>query len=95
MPKKGQEVHWKALPGYVRGSVIEVVRTEKKIDGKAIKSLKDDPRIVLKSSSSGKIAVHKPEAVFSIKRILCWLLPCTEATCKLNTTLVCFKSSTQ
>ena len=64
LPKKGQTVHWKSLPGWVEGSVVEVVKTSKEVDGKQVKASKDDPRIVLKSSSSGKIAVHKPDAVY-------------------------------
>lgn len=64
VPKVGQKVQWKALPGYVDGEVVEIVYEEKSIEGKAVKASKEDPRIVLKSSSSGKIAVHKPEAVY-------------------------------
>lgn len=64
VPKKGQKVQWHALPGYVDGEVVEVVYEEKTVEGKTVKGSKEDPRVVLKSSSSGKIAVHKPEAVF-------------------------------
>lgn len=64
VPKKGQKVQWKALPGYVDGEVVEIVYEEKKVDGKNVKASKEDPRIVLKSDSSGKICVHKPEAVY-------------------------------
>ena len=50
LPRKGQTVKWKALPGWV--------------EGKAVKAKKDDARIALRSSGpSGKIAVHKPGAV--------------------------------
>jgi len=64
LPKKESIVHWKALPGFVEGEVVDIVYEEKTVDGKAVKGKPDDPRIVLKSSSSGKIAVHKPEAVY-------------------------------
>ncbi|KAH7123998.1 hypothetical protein B0J11DRAFT_435282 [Dendryphion nanum] len=64
VPEVGQKVQWKSLPGFVDGEVIEVVYDEKKVDGKSVKGSKEDPRIVLKSSSSGKIAIHKPEAVY-------------------------------
>lgn len=64
LPKKGQKVQWKALPGYVHGEVVEIATENKEFDGKQVKASKSDPRVVLKSSSSGKIAVHKPEAVF-------------------------------
>ncbi|KAF2026125.1 hypothetical protein EK21DRAFT_92667 [Setomelanomma holmii] len=64
VPQKGQQVQWKALPGYVDGLVVEVVYGEKKVDGKNIKASKEDPRVVLKSDASGKICIHKPEAVY-------------------------------
>ncbi|GAB7348007.1 hypothetical protein MBLNU459_g5502t1 [Dothideomycetes sp. NU459] len=64
LPKNGQKVQWKALPGYVAGSVLEIVQEERTVEGKQVKGSKGDPRIVLKSESSGKICVHKPEAVF-------------------------------
>ncbi|KAL5422455.1 hypothetical protein PMIN04_004695 [Paraphaeosphaeria minitans] len=64
VPKVGQKVQWKAPSGYVDGEVVEVAYEEKTVEGKAVKASKEDPRIVLKSSSSGKIAVHKLEAVY-------------------------------
>lgn len=64
VPKVGQKVQWHSLPGYVDGEVVEVVYEEKTIEGKSVKASKEDPRIVLRSSSSGKIAVHKPEVVY-------------------------------
>ena len=62
LPKKGQEVQWKSLPGWVKGDVVEVVHEEKEVEGKMVKGKENDPRIVLKSKN-GKIAVHKPDAV--------------------------------
>ena len=64
LPEKGQSVTWKALPGWVEGTVVEIARENKEVEGKSVKAGKDDPRIVLRSTSSGKIAVHKPEAVY-------------------------------
>ncbi|KAL1297696.1 hypothetical protein AAFC00_006245 [Neodothiora populina] len=64
LPKENQNVTWKALPGYIQGTVVEIVTTEKPVDGKKVKGSEKGPRIVLKSDESGKIAVHKPEAVF-------------------------------
>ncbi|KAF1939246.1 hypothetical protein EJ02DRAFT_352694 [Clathrospora elynae] len=64
VPKKGQKVQWHSLPGYINGEVVEVVYEEMEVDGKSVKASKEDPRVVLKSGSSGKICVHKPEAVY-------------------------------
>ncbi|KAJ4405429.1 hypothetical protein N0V82_010315 [Gnomoniopsis sp. IMI 355080] len=64
LPKKGDKnVHWKALPGWVHGEVVEIVTSSKSVQGKQIKASKGDPRIVLKSKS-GKICVHKPDNVY-------------------------------
>lgn len=64
LPKKGQAAHWKALPGFVQGKVEDVLTKEQEVDGKKVKASEKDPRIVLKSDSSGKICVHKPEACY-------------------------------
>lgn len=64
LPKKGQKVQWHSLPGYITGEVLDIVYEEKEVEGKKVKGGKDDPRIVLRSEGSGKVAVHKPEAVF-------------------------------
>ena len=63
LPDKGQTVKWKALPGWVEGEVVEIVRENKEVEGKQVKGKEDDPRIVMRSKN-GKIAVHKPEAVY-------------------------------
>ena len=42
----------------------EIAYEEKEVEGKKVKASKEDPRIVLKSESSGKVAIHKPEAVY-------------------------------
>lgn len=65
LPKKGQKVTWKAMPGWVEGEVIEVVKSKKTVEGKEVKGSENDPRIVLRSHGpSGKVAVHKADAVF-------------------------------
>ena len=64
VPKQGQKVQWHSLPGYVDGEVVEVVYEEKEVDGKKVKASKEDPRVVLKSASSGKTCVHKPEDLY-------------------------------
>lgn len=60
LPRKGQRVSWKALPGWVYGKVIEIVFEDKKVKGMRAKGAKNDPRIVLEADS-GKICVHKPD----------------------------------
>ncbi|KAK5197992.1 hypothetical protein LTR99_009410 [Exophiala xenobiotica] len=64
LPTKGQTAHWKAMPGWVEGKVVEVLKARKDVEGKQVKATKDDPRIVLKSKNSGKTCVHKPDNVY-------------------------------
>ncbi|KAK5703297.1 hypothetical protein LTR97_004246 [Elasticomyces elasticus] len=64
LPKESQKITWKAMPGYVDGKVVEILTAARKINGKNVKASEKDPRVVMKSESSGKICVHKPEACF-------------------------------
>lgn len=61
LPKQGQKCRWKSVPGYIEGKVVEVIRREKTVGGKKYRASETDPRIVLKSQSSGKVTVHRPE----------------------------------
>lgn len=64
LPKKDQKVQWRAMPGYVSGKLVEVLKSDQTIDGKSHKASAKDPKLVLESDSSGKICVHKPETCF-------------------------------
>ncbi|KXT07353.1 hypothetical protein AC578_427 [Pseudocercospora eumusae] len=64
LPKEGQQIHWKAMPGWVDGEVTEILKKDKTVDGKSVKASEDDPKIVLKSNKSGKVCVHKPDACY-------------------------------
>jgi hypothetical protein len=61
VPSVGQHVHWKHGKGFAKGEVVEVLYEEKEVEGKKAEASKEDPRLVLKTDSSGKLAVHKPE----------------------------------
>lgn len=61
VPRVGQHVHWKHGKGYAKGEVVEVLYEDKEVEGKKAEASKEDPRLVLKTDSSGKLAVHKPE----------------------------------
>ncbi|KKY21715.1 hypothetical protein UCRPC4_g03482 [Phaeomoniella chlamydospora] len=64
LPEKGNKVQWRAMRGWVKGEVTEILVSDKKVDGKDVKALKQDPRIVLNSDSRGKICVHKPDSIY-------------------------------
>ena len=64
VPSVGQHVHWKYGKGYAKGEVVEVLYEEKEVEGVKAQASKEDPRLVLRTDSSGKLAVHKPEDVY-------------------------------
>lgn len=64
VPEVGQHVQWKSGKGYAKGEVVEVLYEEKEIEGQKAEASKEDPRLVLKTDSSGKLSVHKPEDVY-------------------------------
>ncbi len=65
LPKKGDKVHSKAMPGWCHGKVTEIVTSDKTIDGKGVKATKDKPKIAIRSDGpSGKIAVHNVDKVY-------------------------------
>ncbi|KAJ4986019.1 hypothetical protein SVAN01_08497 [Stagonosporopsis vannaccii] len=64
VPSVGQYVHWKHGKGFAKGEVVEVLYEEKEVEGQKAEASKEDPRLVLKTESSGRVAVHKPEDVY-------------------------------
>lgn len=63
VPAVGQSVHWVAGGGYEKGEVVEVLYEGKVVEGEKVEASREDPRLVLKTDSSGKVNVHKPEDV--------------------------------
>ena len=63
VPAVGQNVQWKSGQGYAKGEVVEVLYEEKEVEGEKVEASKEEPRLVLKTESSGRISVHKPEDV--------------------------------
>ncbi len=63
MPKTGDKVRWKTPQGETTGTVERVVTTPTRVKGHTAKASKDHPEILVKSSKSGKEAVHTPEAL--------------------------------
>ncbi len=47
--------------GETQGTVEQVVTSTTKVKGHTAKATKDHPQMMVKSSKSGKTAVHKPE----------------------------------
>ena len=61
LPKKGDKVSWGTSQGKTEGVVEKIVTSTTKVKGHTAKATKDHPEVLVKSSKSGKQAVHKPE----------------------------------
>lgn len=65
---KGDKVEWNTPQGKTEGTVKEKVTSEKVVGnqgqkGTTVKGSKNDPRYVVESEKSGKVAAHKPDAL--------------------------------
>ncbi len=61
LPKKGEKVSWGTSQGRTEGTVEKIVTSTTKIKGHVAKATKDHPEVLVKSSKSGKQAVHRPD----------------------------------
>ncbi|RAI58609.1 hypervirulence associated TUDOR domain-containing protein [Roseicella frigidaeris] len=62
-PKTGDKVTWDTSQGRAEGVVEKTVTRTTRIKGHVAKATQDEPQVVVKSTTSGKRAVHKPEAL--------------------------------
>ena len=63
LPKPGTRVKWQTSQGETTGTVEKVVSRTTKEKTHVAKATKDHPEVLVKSSKSGKTALHKPEAL--------------------------------
>jgi threonine dehydrogenase-like Zn-dependent dehydrogenase len=61
LPKKGTKVTWGTAQGETEGTVEKTVTKSTKLKGHTAKATKEEPQLMVKSSKSGKTAIHKPE----------------------------------
>ena len=61
LPKKGDHVSWGTSQGKTDGTVEKIVTSTTKAKGHTAKATKEHPEVLVKSSKSGKQAIHKPE----------------------------------
>ncbi len=61
LPKKGEKVSWGTSQGNTEGTVEKIVTSATKVKGHVAKATKDHPEVLVKSSKTGKQAVHRPE----------------------------------
>jgi hypothetical protein len=58
---KGDKVHWDTSQGETHGTVVAKVTGKAKAGGHTAKASKDEPQYRVKSSKTGKEAIHHPE----------------------------------
>ena len=62
----GDHVLWRLGVGEAIGQVVEKITEDKKIGGRTFHARPDDPRYLVKSDTSGKEAVRKPESLHKL-----------------------------
>ncbi len=62
-PKKGEHVSWNSTRGKTEGDVVKIVTSTMSVKGHTAKATVDDPQVLVKSSKTGKKALHKPGAL--------------------------------
>jgi hypothetical protein len=61
--KQGDRVEWNTPQGSTRGTVKKKLTSETEVGGQTIRASEDDPRYLVESEKSGKVAAHKPDAL--------------------------------
>ena len=61
--KKGDDVTWKTHGTETEGTVTKKITSETEAGGRKVKASPDEPQYEVESDTSGKTAVHKPEAL--------------------------------
>jgi hypothetical protein len=60
---KGDEVEWDTPQGPTQGAVVRKQTSRTKIGGHVVAASPDNPEYIVRSSKSGKLAAHRPEAL--------------------------------
>ena len=67
-PKRGDKVAWNTPQGETTGTVKKKLTADERVGNKGQKGTKvtaseDDPRFLVESETSGKVAAHKPDSL--------------------------------
>lgn len=57
------KVSWNSPQGRVQGLIIRKVTTNGTYEGLDVTASRDEPRYVVKSSTTGKVATHRPDSL--------------------------------
>lgn len=61
--EKGDHVTWKTHGTTTEGTVEEEITSDTEAAGRTVRASEDDPQYRVRSDSSGKDAVHRPDAL--------------------------------
>lgn len=64
---KNDHVSWNTSQGKTTGVIMRKITSDTSIEGNKVTASKDEPQYEVKSDSTGKHAIHKPEALHRIK----------------------------
>ena len=65
--KVGDKVSWSSTQGKVTGSIKKKLTSPMDIKTQHVAASPDNPQLLVKSASSGKVAAHKPTALKKVK----------------------------
>ena len=65
--KAGDKVSWNSTQGKVTGSVKKKLKAPIDIKTHHVAASPDNPQLLVESTSSGKVAAHKPAALKKVK----------------------------
>jgi hypothetical protein len=60
---KGDKVTWNTPRGETHGTVVKVVTSTTKVQGHVARATRRSPEVLVKSDTTGKQAVHKPDSL--------------------------------
>ena len=61
--KEGDKVTWNSPQGKTKGTVEKKLTKDTKLGSKTYRASKDNPKVKVKSTKSGKEAIHKEDSV--------------------------------
>jgi hypothetical protein len=62
-PRPGDAVTWQSHGSTAHGHVEAKITADTKAAGRTVRAADDDPQYLVRSDKSGKVAVHRPEAL--------------------------------
>ena len=61
--KKGDRVRWSSHGGEAVGTVERIITSDTEAGGRTVRASREEPQYLVRSSKSGRTAVHKADAL--------------------------------